>query len=259
MTLEKISERAIRKHLDTREIGRRIVYRPAVSSTMDVALSEIEQGAAHGTVVVAGTQKKGKGRLRRNWISPPGGVYLSIILYPPPTMLTSLTMVACLAVLDCIQDIGSLRANIKWPNDVLIGGKKVAGVLAQSGKTQDGRIYAVVGIGINANSDVSGQPEIADSATSLIQTAGKEVSLLALICGLLANFEKYFSQLSRGEPVWQQWRDSLVTLGQQVHVKSGHATYSGVAESVDSSGDLLLRLADGTLREIPAGDVTLRT
>ena len=259
MGLERLSVDTIKKCLATREIGRNIVFRHSVSSTMDVAVEEVRRGAAHGTVIIAETQEQGKGRLDRSWISPAGGVYLSIILYPPQALLPALTMTASLAVIDSIQDVCGIRAGIKWPNDVLIGGKKIGGILAQSGNSESSGCYAVIGIGINANMDLSIQPEIADSATSLSVATGKPIQLQAVICGLLNNFEKRYLDLQSGQNLWVDWEKLLVTLGKFVSVRSGRTLYEGLAEAVNSEGSLLLRRANGEVVVVPAGDVSLRT
>jgi BirA family biotin operon repressor/biotin-[acetyl-CoA-carboxylase] ligase len=225
---------------------------------MDVALDEIAKRAANGTVILADVQEHGKARLDRGWISPEGGVYLSIILYPPKRWLASLTMIASLAVSDCIHEVVAIKPEIKWPNDVLVGGKKTCGILAQSGATPSGDCYAVLGIGINVNTDFSAHPDIASIATSLSAVNGKVVSRTAIIVSLLENFEKRYEKLIGGVLLWQEWKARLVTLGKFVSVRSGKEVFTGLAESVTPDGSLLLRLADGTIKEIPAGDMTLR-
>jgi BirA family biotin operon repressor/biotin-[acetyl-CoA-carboxylase] ligase len=256
---EPLSPGEIMTALGTQEIGSSIVYRSAVTSTMDVALEEIQNAAPHGTVVIAESQTHGKGRLEREWLSPPGGAYLSIILYPPKRLTASLTMIASLAVADCIEEITAIKPDIKWPNDVLVGGKKVCGILAKSGATPKGDCYAVLGIGINVNTDFSSQPDVAAIATSLSAATGNDVSRVAIIVSLLEHFEKRYEALVGGVLLWQEWKARLVTLGKFVSVRSGKEVFTGLAESVTPDGSLLLRMSDGTIKEIPAGDVTLRT
>jgi BirA family biotin operon repressor/biotin-[acetyl-CoA-carboxylase] ligase len=258
MVLEPISSAKILKCLKTRVIGRDIIYRSSVSSTMDIALDEVLRDAPHGTVIVAEVQKNGKGRLDHEWVSPCGGVYVSIILYPPRELLASVTMIAALAVTDCIQDVSRIKADLKWPNDILIERKKVGGILSRSGDSPSKGCYAILGIGINADVDITAQPEIADIATSLSAGTGAPVSRQAIICSLLENLEKWYQLLSEGRPVWQDWRERITTLGYSVAVKTGDALYEGIAESVDSKGNLLVRQANKELISIPAGDVTLK-
>jgi BirA family biotin operon repressor/biotin-[acetyl-CoA-carboxylase] ligase len=258
MASDVLSPEIIQSRLTTREIGRNLVYRRSVTSTMDVALEQVSLGAPGGTAVVAEMQENGKGRLNRNWISPAGGVYVSIVLYPQTQLVNSLTMIASLAVCDCIRETSGVEAKIKWPNDILLGGEKVGGILACSGTSPSQGAYAVVGIGINADLDLDKYPEIAGIAASLAGVSGKNVSRRELLCSLLGNLEKRYDRLSAGESQIGEWRAALVTIGQPVTVKTGGLTFTGTAESVDCDGSLLLRLEHGGYKIVPAGDVTLR-
>jgi len=257
MVENSLSPAAITNNLDTRFIGQRVIYYPRLTSTMDVAKREAQQGAIEGTVVIAGEQTAGRGRIKRPWLSPKGSIALSIILYPSLAYLPSLIMVASLAVVRCIDKVTGLKSQIKWPNDVLVNDKKVCGILIESdvrGNTVD---YAIIGIGINANLRLSDFPEIPPTATSLSHELGRKVSRLDIIQCLLAETERLYLALPAGESVYQEWRDNLATLGKRVRAKSGETTYEGVAESVASDGSLLLRQSDGSLTKIVAGDVTL--
>jgi len=258
MVENSLSPAAITNNLDTRFIGQRVIYYPRLTSTMDVAKREAQQGAIEGTVVIAGEQTAGRGRIKRPWLSPKGSIALSIILYPSLAYLPSLIMVASLAVVRCIDKVTGLKSQIKWPNDVLVNDKKVCGILIESdvrGNTVD---YSIIGIGINTNLRLSDFPEIPPTTTSLSHELGREVSRLDIIRCLLAETERLYLALPAGESVYHEWRDNLATLGKKVRVKSGETTYEGTAESVASDGSLLLRQSDGSLTKIVAGDVTLR-
>ena len=254
---DSLSPASITTGLDTRFVGQRVIYYPQLTSTMDVARREAQQGAAEGTIVVADEQTAGKGRLHRDWLSPEGSIALSIILYPRLLQLPFLIMVASLAVVHSIEAVTGLKSQVKWPNDVLINGRKVCGILIESGVGGDRVDYAVIGIGLNVNLRISDYPEILSIATSLYDELGAEVSRLSLIQRLLAEIERLYLSLPEGESVYQEWRDSLVTLGKRVRVKSGETMYEGIAESVTSDGSLLLRQGDGSLTRMVAGDVTL--
>ena len=258
MVENNLSSASIASNLKTRFIGQRIIYYPKLTSTMDVARQEAQQGAAEGTVVVAGEQTAGKGRIKRSWLSPKGSIALSIILYPRITYLPSLIMLASLAVVHSIEKVAGLKSPVKWPNDVLIDGRKVCGVLVESGVRGDRVDYAIISIGINANFRVSDFPEISATATSISDELGRDVSRLDLIQCLLVEVERLYLTLQAGGSIYEEWRDSLVTLGKRVHVKSGNEVYEGIAESVARDGSLLLRHSDGSLTKIVAGDVTLR-
>jgi len=252
-----LSPASITKSLGTRFIGRRVIYHPRLTSTMGVAKREARLGAAEGTAIVAGEQTGGRGRIGRVWVSPHGNIALSVILYPDLANLPSLIMLASLAVLHSIEAVTGLKAQISWPNDVLIGGKKVCGILIESDVREGAVAYAVIGIGINVNLRTSDFPEIPSSATSLRDESGSEISLPSMIRQLFVEIERLYLALRAGESIYQEWRDSLVTLGKKVRATSGDTSYEGIAEAVDEDGGLLLRCLDGSLIKVIAADVTL--
>ncbi len=249
---------AITNNLETRFIGQRVIYYPSLTSTMEVAKREAQQGAVEGTTIIADEQTAGKGRMKRLWLSPRGSIALSVVLYPDVAYLPSLVMLASLAVVHSIEAVTGLEAQVKWPNDVLIRGKKVCGILVESELRRDTVNYAIVGIGVNVNLRLVDFPEILPIATSLSDELGREVSRLELIRRLLVEIERLYLALPVGESIYEEWRDRLITLGRRVIVNWGTTSYEGIAESVASDGSLLLRHADGSLIKIVAGDVTLR-
>ncbi len=257
MAADDLSPLAISSGLKTRFIGQRVSYYPRLSSTMEAARGEVRQGAPEGTVVVADEQSAGKGRLNRVWLSPRGSLSLSIVLYPDMVHLPSLIMVASLAVVHIIKAVTGLRAQIKWPNDVLVNGRKVCGILIESGVRASSVDYAIIGIGINVNLKALDFTDILPAATSLSDEMGGDVSRLELLRRLLAEVENLYLSLPDGEAVYREWRDRLITLGRKVRVSSGEAAYEGIAESVARDGSLLLRGLGGSLSRISAGDVTL--
>ena len=225
---------------------------------MLLAKQEALKGAAEGTAIITDEQTAGKGRIRRAWLSPEGCIALSIILYPSISSLPYLIMLTSLAVAHSIEKISGIKPQIKWPNDVLINGKKVCGILIESNVRGSKVTYAIIGIGINANLRLSEFPELATTATSLSDELGGSVSRVELIRYLLLEIERLYLTLPDGEAIYTEWRDRLVTLGQQVQVTSGDSITRGVAESVDMDGSLWLRQPDGNLTRVIAGDVTLR-
>ncbi len=220
MVADNLSEAAITRDLETRFVGQRVIYYPSLTSTMEVAKREAQQGAAEGTVVLADEQTAGKGRLKRLWLSPVGNIALSIILYPSLSYLPSLIMLASLAVVHSIEAATGLKSQIKWPNDVLINGRKVCGILMESDVQGNTMNYTIIGIGINVNLRLADFPEILPIATSLSDELGRDVSRLSVIRHLLVEIERLYLALSNGESLYQEWRDSLVTLGKRVHVKT---------------------------------------
>ena len=268
--LDSLSAKAIVEGLDTQFVGRNPVYLPQVASTNDEARRLAQAGAPEGTLVIADCQTAGRGRLDRRWEAPPGSSPLLSLLFRPPLaphQVQQLTMVCGLAVVDAIEAETGLRAGLKWPNDVLIGEAKAGGILTEivlAGREVD---YAVVGIGLNVNLDPGRlPPDLLTLATSLSHRLGRPVARLPLLRGLLRAVEARYLALQAGQSPQAEWTARLITLGQTVTVTVGAglapahcpAVLEGVAEGVDANGALLLRLADGKLTTVVAGDVTLR-
>jgi BirA family biotin operon repressor/biotin-[acetyl-CoA-carboxylase] ligase len=258
MANQELSVSSIKAGLTTRFIGQNIIYHPILTSTMETARREAHRSAPEGTVIIAGEQTAGRGRLQRTWFSPGGNIALSIILYLDTTGLPFLIMIASLAAAFAIESVTGLKTQIKWPNDILIRGKKVAGILIENALKGDRVDYAVIGIGINLDLHPDNISEISNTATSLEGEFGETVSREDVISSLLTEFERLYLQLPSAEPIFKAWRDRLVTLGQKITATWGEDTIRGIAESVDKSGALMIRLADGSLTKVVAGDVTLR-
>src|SRR4030042_185854 len=205
-------------NLDTRFVGQHIIYYHSLPSTMEEARKAGWHGAEEGTVVIAEEQTAGRGRRQRMWISPQGGIALSIILRPSVQHLPQMIMLASLAVTAAIEAVTGLKAGIKWPNDVLIGRKKVCGILIENQLRGGNLEFTVVGIGINANVDISSYPEIADIATSLSLEKGQPVSRIELVQKLMVEVEKLYLDLKAGQSLHQRWREGLGILGQMVQI-----------------------------------------
>ena len=258
MSENMLSKASIADNLGTSFIGRRVLYYPQLASTMDAARREAMHGAAEGTVIVADEQTAGKGRVKRIWLSPKGNIALSVILYPALSYLPRLVMLASLAVAHSIEAVTGLKPQIKWPNDILINGKKVSGILVENDVKRDVVDFSILGIGMNVDLKVANSPDILSAATSLADELGKKVSRLELVRCLLVEIERLYLVPPDGESIYEEWRGRLVTLGRKVQVISGKNTLMGIAESVDRDGSLLLRHSDESTTEIIAGDVTLR-
>jgi BirA family transcriptional regulator, biotin operon repressor / biotin---[acetyl-CoA-carboxylase] ligase len=251
-----LSPTSITRGLKTAFNGRKILYFPALTSTMDTARQAAQQGAAAGSVIIAGEQTAGRGRLKRDWLSPPGNIAISIVLYPDITSLSYLMMIASLAAVHGIEAIAGLKAQIKWPNDILIDGKKVCGILIENEVKGNRVAFSVVGIGINVDLNIAAYPEISYTAASLKNQKGKDLRI-KIIRSLLIEFERLYLKLPDGRPIFEAWRNRLMTLGKKVRATSDSGIIEGVADSVDESGALLIRRADGSLTRVVAGDVTL--
>lgn len=225
---------------------------------MDAARQEIQQGAAEGTVIIAGEQTEGKGRRERQWLSPTGNIALSIILYPDIKAVPYLIMVASIAAGQSIEAISGRCPQIKWPNDILVDGKKVCGILIENEVKGNNIAFSIIGIGINVDLNVADYPEIANTAASMKPGPGKGDLRVKIIRSLLIEFEKLYCQLPDGKIIFEAWRNKLITLGKKVRAKSGNQIIEGIAESVDESGALMIRQSDGRLTREVAGDVTLQ-
>ena len=251
----------LRQGLYTQVIGRRVVHFQRVSSTMDEAARLAQQGAEDGTVIVAEVQTAGRGRFERSWVSQAGNLYLSVVLRPPLQGLPYISIMSGVAVARAIRKATGLRSTIKWPNDVRIHGKKVCGILVENTLQGSSVDHAVVGIGVNVAFDLTTVEELSEIAISLNAAAGIAVDRPTLLRYLLYEMDNLYISLRQArEPaaqdLIQSWRSLLDTLGTQVEVRWGAEVYSGRAQGVDNLGNLLLRLPDGTVATLPAGEVT---
>jgi BirA family biotin operon repressor/biotin-[acetyl-CoA-carboxylase] ligase len=246
--------------LNTHDLGRTLHYRDQVPSTNELAFRLAQEGALHGEVVVAEQQTRGRGRRGRVWTSPPGGnLYFSAILRPelPPQRAPELTFVAAVAVAQTLREAGAPGALIKWPNDLLIDGRKVAGILTELSAEPEQVHFVILGIGVNLNTRPSDfPPEVAEIATSLMHVRGRRVPRALFTAALLTRLEEWLDlHAEEGFPTVQKaWRELTGTLGQEVLVKTERREFTGIAEDVDEAGALLVRTAQGTERVL-AGDV----
>lgn len=225
---------------------------------MDLAKKMVREGISEGSVIVADEQTVGRGRLGRKWLSPRGsGVSLSIILRPTLPQLPQLNMVASLAVVRSIEEVTGIKSDIKWPNDILINGKKVCGILIENIFKGNVVNAAIVGIGVNTGLRPSSFPEISATATSLSAESRREVSQYEILQSLLKEFEQIYQEMKLGNSIYERWLAHVETLGKLVQVKSGGTVEEGYVESIDNTGSLLLRRSDGSLTTIVAGEATL--
>lgn len=254
----ELNPEQIRRGLATRFIGQKIIYFPSVTSTMDAAKKEAQWGAEAGTVILAGEQTAGRGRLKRTWLSPEGGLAFSVILRPNLSCLPYMIMLASLAVANGIRSVTGLKPQIKWPNDVLIKYKKVCGILIENDIRKNDLKHTVIGVGINVNVETKQLTEIAPIATSLSDQLGNQVSRAEVLRSVLVEMDRLYSELPQGEQLFNQWKANLVTLGQQVQINMGDNIYTGLAEDVTEDGSLMLRQKDGYLVKIIAGEVMFK-
>ncbi len=254
----------IQSGLRTEQFGKKIYAFPQIVSTNEVAFRLALNGAEEGEVVVAESQTKGKGRMGRQWESPAGlNIYLSIILRPKmlPNKTPLITLMAAVACAEAIDEVVGLIPAIKWPNDLMIGKKKLGGILTEADMELDRIHFVVVGIGINVNMPPSEfPPSIKDIATSLLEAGGRNVSRTALTQAILRQLEQWYARLGQGraEEIRRRWLELSLVRGQEIEVAFMEEVVRGTALEIDEDGALLVQTNNGTIRRIVAGDVTVR-
>ena len=243
-------------------IGREIHFFETVSSTNTIAL-ELAEKAPEGTVFLADSQDKGRGRLGRIWISPSGvNIYMSIILRPQirPKDSSLITIMSAVACATALRNVTGVKVTTKWPNDLMIDNKKVGGILTEL-KTQQQKITsAIVGIGINVNIDVREFPEdMKQRATSLKNESGVSYSRESIVAEILNEMDRWYKTMTtlEKEAIVQAWKNLTSTLGRKVVVITPHETLTGTAESIDNDGMLIVRLPSGQSKRINSGDLKI--
>jgi BirA family transcriptional regulator, biotin operon repressor / biotin---[acetyl-CoA-carboxylase] ligase len=258
-------------------VGSNINHLESTTSTMDIAWELARNGAPDGTVVIADHQTAGRGRYDRSWVSDDGlDILCSVVLRPRVTLAGELLMLAALAVTDVATSFG-IDAGIKWPNDIQVLGKKLAGVIAESvtgpeaeaseapaqesGVAVD-RIAAVIGIGLNINFDPASASDSAPDSTSIAVELNREVDRLATFEALMRSLDSHYASITAGGSVVPAWREKLTTLGREVTVVGGNpgdsTNLSGLAHDVDSIGRLIVRDENGRDWPVSAGEVTVK-
>ena len=238
--------------LRTRWLGRQILILDEASSTNAVALSILGQSPS-GSIILAETQKEGRGRLSRPWASPPGGIWMSLVLKLdlPVSRIYRINMAVSVSLCRAISRQLGLQTGIKWPNDLLIRGHKVCGILTEVGAQESRLDYALVGVGLNANNDISAFPALWQS-TSLAAELGRDIDRCALIAGILNEMEGALDDLERLE-LYQEWRSLSLSLGARVEISSAEGSLRGEVVDLEEDGGLILRQGQEK-RRILAGD-----
>jgi BirA family biotin operon repressor/biotin-[acetyl-CoA-carboxylase] ligase len=245
-------------------IGRDIRVFEETTSTNDVADKLGRDGVKEGVVVLAEKQTKGRGRLGRNWVSLRGkGLWFSVLLRPPlpPQFATQLTIASATAMVRALRASTGVACEVKWPNDLLIRGKKVCGILTEMAAELDSIKHVVLGIGVNVNFDPNDfPPEIRKIATSLKIESGRAFRRCEIVAAILHELDADYRRILRGdfESIANEWEAACTTIGHNIEIASGNRVIAGRAESLDSEGALLLRTEHGRLERIIGGDVTLK-
>jgi len=255
--LDILTPSAIRNGLRTRVLGCHIVYCETVGSTNAMAKALALQGARDGSLVIADVQTEGRGRLERRWIAEPGtSLLLSLVLRPalPIKLAHTVTMMAGLGIRDGIASWPGLPIGLKWPNDVMVRGKKVGGILTEVSSSGQHLDHAIVGIGLNVNMDPATLPP-EFRATSIQHELAQCVSRVRLLQTILWYVEQRYVGLCEGQLPTDDWAAALQTLGRQVCVHTSQGRWHGLASAVDEEGALLVSLANGHVRRVLVGDI----
>lgn len=260
---EAFGREALEAAIDTRWAGKYICYFKELDSTNIRAKQEADNGAAEGTLVVTDMQTAGRGRRGRSWNSPAGvNVYFTLLLRPAyePDKASMITLVMALAVAEGISLTCGLEAEIKWPNDVVVNGKKVCGILTEM-NVAHGRIrHVVVGVGVNVGLQEF-PPEIGATAASLAAECGRPVSRAALTANILKAFEKYYESFRQElslSCIREIYNGRLVNRNREVRVLDPKGEFQGIARGINESGELVVERDDGSVTMVFAGEVSVR-
>jgi BirA family biotin operon repressor/biotin-[acetyl-CoA-carboxylase] ligase len=259
---EMLLPNEIREGLETKLFGKGdIFYSREIDSTNRKARDLAEEGASEGTLVLSEAQLKGKGRKGRAWFSPPeGGIYISLILKPTisPVEAPKFTLLTAVAIAETLLSLTPLNIHIKWPNDILVQGKKIAGILTEMSTEMDAINYIVVGLGLNVNT-LKFPDEIRGIATSILIETGKVFPRVKLIQEYLAQYEAYYDIYKKTgfDPIIDRWKDLSEIIGKKVEVEVIGNQFIGEALDIDSDGALILKDNQGGVHRIISGDITL--
>ena len=259
VTTAHLDIETLRAALVGRVVGRQVLYYDVLSSTMDEARRLADEGRPEGLVVVAEEQTAGRGRFDRSWVSPRAdGLSFSVLLRPTSAQLPYVNMAATLAVSKAVASLMGRTPSIKWPNDVRINGRKVSGILIETDSRMGALRYAVLGIGINVNLTPREYPEIASTATSIVNETGRRVDRTDVLQAVLQHLDDMYGAIKRGCSLTREWSARLETLGRKVEVRWGHRVFEGYARQVDERGNLVLARPDGSTFTVVGGEVTLQ-
>jgi len=230
----------------------RIYYFSEIGSTMNAARELAKKGAKEGTLVIAEVQTHGRGRLNREWLSPKGGIYFTIILRPriSPAYAPRINLMISIAVATTIKKLFRLNAELKWPNDVLIKGRKVCGILAEMNAEIDIVNFVNVGIGINANTSI---PQVEKTSTSLKDMLGGKISRKGFLSVLIGEIEQWQSRLMEDD-LLEEWKQLSATLNKDVKIVAPGEVIAGRAIDIDTTGALIIKQSNGSLKKAMAGD-----
>lgn len=253
----------IKACLKSKILGQRVYHFASIGSTQEYAFELGRKGTSEGALVVAEEQTSGHGRKGRPYCSPQGGIWFSLLLRPPlpPRQAPVISLAAGVALAEVVTGLGLQSVLLRWPNDILIGGKKLSGILAEMSAEPDQLHFVVLGMGINANVEMDSLPQaIRPLATTLKNELGERVDRVEILCKVLEKLEKYYLRLLKQGPasILEDWKSFPNMLGKPVKVSAPEGIYDGVAVGLDEDGALLIKDNTGEVRKLFAGDVSVR-
>lgn len=258
-----LSAEELKSRFDGHWFGKEVFYYDAIDSTNTQALRLAEEGAPHGSLVVAGTQTRGKGRRGRAWTSEPGsGAWMTILLRPdfPPAGASMLTLIMGMAVAAAAEELSGVHTQIKWPNDVVMNGKKICGILTELSAEPDYIHHVIIGAGTNVNT-ASFPEELTGRASSLYLESGRRFRLADVIERIGFLFEGYYGKfIVDGDlsGLVEEYNARLAGLGDKVRVLDPKGAFEGIARGINGKGELLVELADKSIANVYAGEVSVR-
>lgn len=263
VSYDMLSKEEILKHMDTDWAGREVVYFDLTDSTNTQAKMLGENGAPHGTLVIADMQEGGKGRRGRNWVSPSGeGIWMSLLLRPEMSAVNAsmLTLVMALATEKGIRETTGLCSMIKWPNDLVLNKKKICGILTEMATDQMEIKYVIIGTGINV-CQTEFPEDIKATATSLYLESGEKISRSKIVAGIMKAFEEYYEKFMETEDLSsliEEYNEKLVNRDSEVCILAPTGDFRGISTGINKTGGLMVRLEDGSETEVISGEVSVR-
>lgn len=260
---EVFGQNELESRMDTEWAGHPVTFYDTINSTNLRAKLDAENGAPEGALVVADMQTAGRGRRGRTWNSPAGiNVYFTLILKPEyvPDKASMVTLVMAMAVAEAVRKTCGLEAGIKWPNDIVINGKKVCGILTEMSVERDFIHHVVIGVGINVGLQEFA-PEIAAAATSLEAECGRRIPKAGLVVNVMKAFEKYYESFRCKTDLsllMEDYNALLVNRDREVCVLDPRGEYTGISRGINDTGELLVEMADGSITTVYAGEVSVR-
>lgn len=258
-----LSSSEILSRLKTEYAGRETHYFSEIDSTNAKAKQLAADGAPHGTLVLADTQKEGKGRRGRNWSSPSGsGIWMSLIVRPEiiPSKASMLTLVMALSVSKALRELTGLTIQIKWPNDIVINGKKLCGILTEMSAEVDYIHSIVIGVGINVNT-TDFPEELMQTATSFYLETGKMMNRSEIITEILLAFEQYYDTFIKSGDLSllrEEYNNNLINKNREVKIIQGKEAFTGISKGIEDNGELIVQKEDGTVVNVLSGEVSVR-